>query len=136
MDVVNGMLTAALDILSGAVIVMIGGVKEALIKLLIYVTVGVSVMMVYAVMGDAILDCSSVWDVMVGEAVIGVVMMALTGLLVMVSDTLLCVVTRLVCNKYTVKSWKMNGWWRKTDRWRKTISRAVLDIICISMCFY
>ena len=77
---------------------------------------------------------TDVWDAMVVEAVIGVITMALEGVLVMVSVTLACVVTRLVFNKYTVKIWNMNDRWRRTDRWRKTILGTDLDII--SMCLY
>ena len=114
MDVVTGTSTGALDILVGVVMVMTGGVTEVLINLLTDVTVDGTVMVVYAVMGDTMVGCSSVWDLMVDDAVIGVIKMALSGLLVMVLDNLVCVVTRLVCNKSTFKSWNMNDWWRKT----------------------
>ena len=39
-------------------------------------------------MGDAMVGCYSVWDAMVGKAVIGVIMMVLTGLLDMALGTL------------------------------------------------
>jgi len=39
-------------------------------------------------MGDALVGCSSVWDLMVDKAVISVITMSLSGLLVMVSGTL------------------------------------------------
>ena len=72
-DVVIGTLTAALSVLAFSVIVVIGGVIEVLIKLLTDVIEGVTVMRGYTVMGDAITGCSLVWDMMVGEALIGVI---------------------------------------------------------------
>ena len=103
MDVVTGTLVITLSVLAGTVMVMTVGMTEGLIKLLTDVIVGVTLMVGYAVMDDVMVGCSLAWDVMAGETVIGVTLIALADLL-MVSGNLACVVTRLVCNKYNFRS--------------------------------